>query len=162
MNGDRLTRLYRQYGPAIYARCRRILGDASGAEDATHETFMRVHKHLAAVPDTDAALRWIYRIATNYCLNELRNRKHRPNLTAELPELAAPIQLEDWFTDRDLVGRLVRLVPERLRSAAWLYHVDGIPQDEVAQVLGVSRRTVVNDLKRFASEARRLLTRDAA
>ena len=77
MNDDRLTALYRSYGPAIYWRCLRLLRDRAAAEDATQETFMRVLRHLDRAPDADEAIRWIWRIATNYCLNELRNSKRR-------------------------------------------------------------------------------------
>jgi len=45
---------------------------------------------------------------------------------------------------------------------AWLYHVDGLEQDEVARVLGVSRRTVVNRLQSFATNARKFVRREAS
>ena len=76
MAEDRLTELYRAYGPVIYARCRRLLADAAAAEDATQETFMRVHRHLDKADSRDA-LAWIYRIATNLAISELRKRKRR-------------------------------------------------------------------------------------
>lgn len=158
MSDDRLTGLYRRFGPVIYARCVRLLGDGAAAEDATQETFMRVHRHLAKAPDSDEALAWIYRIATNYCLNEIRNRKHRPELHDELPEVigdsAAAI-----VADRDLAARIVHRSPEKLRAVAWLHHVDGLDQGEVARVLGISRRTVVNRLSEFTDHARKFIAR---
>jgi RNA polymerase sigma-70 factor (ECF subfamily) len=159
MSEDRLTRLYRTYGPIIYARCVRLLADTSAAEDATQETFMRVHRHLEKAPPE--ALGWIYRIATNYCLNELRDRKHRPSPTDELPELS----IDDFASalgDRDLVARIIKRSPEKLRVVAWLHHVDGLDQAEVAQTLGISRRSVVNHLNEFAANARKYAARNAA
>lgn len=160
MTEDRLTALYRAYGPVIYARCRRLLGDGAAAEDATQETFLRVHRHLA-VADSREALSWIYRIATNYCLNEIRNRKHRPELHEHLPEVAGE-DLERILADRDLAARIVERAPEKLRVAAWLHHVDGLDQGEVARVLDISRRTVVNRLAEFADNARKFVQRGAA
>ena len=104
---DRLTTLYRMYGPVIYSRCARLLGDRAAAEDATQETFLRVQRHLAKAPDANEALAWVYRIATNYCLNEIRDRKHRPVAEAELPETAGQ-SLDAILADRDLVARIVR------------------------------------------------------
>lgn len=150
--------LYRMYGPIIYARCVRLLSDRAAAEDATQETFIRVQRHLAKAPAADEALRWIYRIATNYCLNELRNRKLRP-IADEVPERAGT---ELDFSDRDLVARIIRRAPEEVRTAAWLHHVDGLDQSEVAQVLDVSRRTVVNRLAEFATNARKFAAREAS
>ena len=63
MDPDRLTTLYRSYGPAIYARCRLLLTDESAAEDTTQETFLRVWRRLDRVPDAREALYWIYRVA---------------------------------------------------------------------------------------------------
>jgi RNA polymerase sigma-70 factor (ECF subfamily) len=158
---DRLTSLYRMYGPVIYARCVRLLGDRAAAEDATQETFIRVQRHLAKAPDAAEALAWIYRIATNYCLNEIRDRKLRPLADAEPPELASE-NLDALLADRDLVARIVRRSPEETRTAAWLHFVDGLDQSEVARVLGVSRRTVVNRLAEFGQNARKFVHRSAS
>ena len=155
---DRLTELYRTYGAAIYWRCLRILGDRGSAEDAMQETFMRVHRHLDRTPDGDDAVRWICRIATNYCLNELRNAKRRAEPVADLPERA--LDLAD-LADRDLARQVIARAPEDQRAIAWLYHVDGFDQEEVARTLGVSRRTVVSKLAAFASNARKYIARAA-
>jgi RNA polymerase sigma-70 factor (ECF subfamily) len=148
MTGDRLSDLYRTYGPVIYHRCLRLLGDRAAAEDATQETFVRVHRHLDKAPAAEEALAWVYRIATNYCLNELRDRKQRPTLHDELPD-AAGADAEAVFTDRDLAARLIRRSPESVRVVAWLHYVDGIDQGEVARVLGISRRTVASRVAEF-------------
>ena len=159
MASDRLTDLYRAYGPVIYARCRRLLGEGSAAEDATQETFMRVHRHLDKAEGRDA-LAWIYRIATNYCLNEIRNRKRRPELR-DAPEGIGE-DLDRALADRDLAARIVEHAPEKLRVVAWLHHVDGLDQGEVARVLEISRRTVVNRLAEFTDNARKFIQRGAA
>jgi len=153
-----LTRLYRQYGPYIYARCVRLLGDRSSAEDATQETFMRVHRHLHRAPDPGEALAWIYRIATNYCLNEIRDRKKRPRAEQGIPELFDD-NVEAVLANRDVVARIVQRSPAKLRAPAWLHHVDGLDQGEVARVLGISRRTVLNRLSEFADGARKFIAR---
>jgi RNA polymerase sigma-70 factor (ECF subfamily) len=111
MHPDRLTELYRRYGPAIYARCRTLLADESAAEDATQETFLRVQRHLDRVPSAREALYWIYRVATNYCLNELRTRRGRGLPHAELADLPEPTHSIDTvatrLADQDLARRLI-------------------------------------------------------
>jgi RNA polymerase sigma-70 factor (ECF subfamily) len=158
---DRLTELYRAYGPVIYSRCRRMLGDHAAAEDATQETFMRVYRHIDKA-DPRQALGWIYRIATNYCLNEIRNRKRRAEQTDQEPDELLGIDLASLLADRDLVARIVHRAPEKLRAVAWLHHVDGLDQAEVARVLEISRRTVVSRLTEFAESARKFVHRGAA
>lgn len=159
---DRFTELYKTYGPSIYARCRRILNNPAAAEDAAQETFLRVYRHLESAPNSDDALRWIYRIATNYCLNKLRDGARDAVAVDDLSGVADGNWGEESVVNKDLGRRLVMHAPPALASAAWLYHVDGLDQGEIARVLGVSRRTVVNHLAAFELYARKFLSRSAA
>jgi RNA polymerase sigma-70 factor (ECF subfamily) len=167
MHPDRLTELYRRYGPAIYARCRTLLADESAAEDATQETFLRVQRHLDRVPSAREALYWIYRVATNYCLNELRSRRGRALPHGEITDLPeAEIHgldaVEARLADQDLARRLIARARPPVRLVAWLYHLDGFEQEEVAAIVGVSRRTVATRLAEFSSNARKFVRRSAA
>jgi RNA polymerase sigma-70 factor (ECF subfamily) len=160
----RFRELYRTYGRVVYARCRRILGDGAAAEDATQETFLRVFRHLAKAPDNEQAIAWIYRIATNYCLNELRDRRTRPQPSERVEAGASAAHdpsgkpsLEAVLGNREQAWRVITGLPEKLRAVAYLHHVDGLDQTEVARILSVSRRTVVYRLAEFQVHARRLL-----
>ena len=152
----RLARLYRRHGPAIYARCRRILRDDAAAEDATQETFLRVFRHLEKAPDDREALTWIYRIATNQCLNVLRDAQRRTRDPDPLPDPAHP---ESALADRNFVAHALRHTPRKVSAVVWLHHIDGLAQGDVAAILGISRRTVVNRLSQFAQSLRRLAGR---
>jgi len=160
MSSDRVTALYRKYGPTIYWRCLRLLGDAGAAEDATQETFVRVHRHLARAPGDAEAIAWIWRIATNLCLNERRDAGRRP-LPTDAPDLGDR-SLRGLHEDRDLARRVIARADADDRVVAWLYHVDGLEQEEIARVLGISRRTVVNRLQSFADNARKFVRRVAS
>jgi RNA polymerase sigma-70 factor (ECF subfamily) len=162
MTADRVAQLYRLYGPAIYTRCQRILGDGAAAEDATQETFMRLMRQLEKAPDTQTGLLYIYRVATNYCLNQLRDARLRPEPVAELPEVSTGTGLEAALLDRDFAVRLLAQVPEKLRAIVWLHYVDGLDQGEVARTLDVSRRTIVNRLAEFHARAERFTQRARA
>lgn len=149
MQAARFNTLYENYGSAIFARCCRLLDDRSAAEDAAQEIFLRVHRHIGSAPPNDDALRWMYRITTNYCLNMLRDRKLRPVPTDNLSQVVAVACPEERIVDRDLGRRLTMNAPAHLRVVAWLYHVEGLAQHEIADELGISRRTVVNYLTAF-------------
>jgi RNA polymerase sigma-70 factor (ECF subfamily) len=157
VTAETVASLYRRYGPIIYARCAHLLRDAAEAEDATQETFLRVHRHVHRVADEQDALRWIYRVATNYCFNELRNRKHRPAPVAVLPDRAATTPGSDQrIADRQIVLQLLERMPAKVKPAAWLYHADGFEQEEVARILGVSVRTVATRLALFSKKIEKL------
>jgi RNA polymerase sigma-70 factor, ECF subfamily len=167
MNDVELQELWKVYERYIYARCYKLLRDKAAAEDATQETFLRVQLHLDRVPsDSSEALAWIHRVATNYCLNEIRNRGRRPALRADLrepPDSGADVapdrfdRVEERLANRQLARRLIDRTSAKLTHVAWLYHVDGMAQQEVADALGISRRTVVARLAKFAGSSRQLL-----
>jgi RNA polymerase sigma-70 factor (ECF subfamily) len=158
MSVDPFVELYRTHGRLIYARCRRLLGEGAAAEDVTQETFVRLYRQLGklGVRDGEETLRWIYRVATNGCLSELRKRRLRAEGHATPPEMASQC-LEEVLADRDRALRVIAGVPEKLAAVALLHHVDGLDQGEVATVLGISRRTVVYRLGAFAARARSIL-----
>jgi len=154
-----LDELYVQFGPSIYARCRQILGNAAAAEDATQEVFLRIHGQLARMNGTRAAIAWLYRVATNYCLNQIRNNRTRAQIVGTLPIPNAP-NAEDRLSERDLVLRVARDLAGPLTETAWLYHVDGLQQAEIAEICGVSQRTVISRLNKFVQRARAWMSKE--
>jgi RNA polymerase sigma-70 factor, ECF subfamily len=154
----RFDELYERYGTTIYLRCRQLLRDRAAAEDATQEVFLRIHRSLAKIRGRREAFAWLYRTATNHCLNEIRSGRLRPTPLPAVPEQVGP-GTEGRLSDQDLVVRLVRELPPELALAAWLYHVDGLDQAEIAEIFDVSRRTVIARLARFTERAKEFLER---
>lgn len=146
--------LFDKYGPMVYRRALRILGNAADAEEATQEVFIRAFKALADFDPRAQHSTWLYRITTNYCLNQMRNRVRRTELMdqrkAEVPKGSVATDPEKLALMRDLLAR----ADERQAQAALLVFVDGLSHDEAAVVLDVSRRTVGNLCKRFVKWAR--------
>jgi RNA polymerase sigma-70 factor (ECF subfamily) len=161
-SSDRVSTLYRKFGGVIYSRARRLLKDDALAEDATQEVFVRVHRHIESAPDDAAALAWIYRISTNYCLNMLRDRARgaQPTEPDELPEVDSGQSLESLFSDSDTARKLIERAPEKLQDVAVLYYLDGLEQEQVAKTLGISRRTVINRLQEFVDRSRKFAFRE--
>lgn len=153
--------LYAKFGPAIYARCKRLLKDASAAEDATQDVFMKVMKHIDSAPAETSVLPWIHRITTNHCLNVLRDSRRHAEPVEHLPE-----QVDDDFEDSvvtaDFARRVLESAPEALATPAVMYHARGIEQASVARALGVSRRTVLYRLAEFSKRAMQLHARAEA
>jgi RNA polymerase sigma-70 factor (ECF subfamily) len=141
-----LASLYGAHAAAVAGVCRRLLGDPSAAEDATHEVFLRVQRHLSRLPAAEEMRPWIYRVATNYCLNELRNRaRHEQD---DLEEAALTDDgFHETFVTRDYAQSLLDGLPPRVRPIAWLAFVDGLCQDDIARELGLSRRTVTSRMR---------------
>lgn len=152
ISAENLRRLYAEHRAILRRHCTRILGESASAEDAVHEVFLRVARFRGQLPETAELRPWLFRIATNHCLNELRRRAIRardlPGAWTDHPEdsLAARSDLRCFLTQ----------LPRRACVVAWLTFGHGMLQQEVADVLGVSRRTVVTDLNRIRSSLSRL------
>jgi RNA polymerase sigma-70 factor, ECF subfamily len=154
---DYVLSLFRTYGGMVYARCRQILKDKMAAEDATQETFVKAQMALRRGRPL-SPVSWLYSIATNHCLSELRRWTISANSTRRLDDSDGQLTTASP-EDRDIVIRLLRELDEPVAATAWLCHVDGMTQEEAAEVLGVSRRTVYDRLEKFAERGRRLVQR---
>jgi len=150
-------RLYRTHRAAVYARCRRILGEDHAAEDATQDTFVRAFRHIATAPPAHAARGWLLTIATNCCLNELRHRQVRRHVPLDTVTLSEDRSRQQHI-DQDLARRIMNSVPPRWGQVAYLHHLAGFDQQAVGTMLGVSRRTVVSCLTNLKHQARSLTT----
>ena len=159
---SRAAELYRQYGPVVYRRCLRILKDPEAAKDATQEVFVKLIRDMEKLSDRETVLPWIYRVATNYCLNQRRNSTRRGE-DVDMPDLElAEGTPADAYPDRALAQAVLLQVDETTRSVAVGVLVDGMEHEEVADLLGISRRTVARKLDRFLDTARAYLARSSS
>ncbi len=158
-----VERLYRQHGALIQRRCRRILRDEELAWDATQDVFAKAIRSWDGFDGDSTRLTWLSRIATNHCLNELRNRSgRRAKLEQRRHEApgagsgpAGPGQLEVL----DLVRAVLEDADPALAKLAILYWFDEMSQAEIAAELGLSVPTVRKRLRAFVDHARRQLRR---
>jgi len=134
-----IDQLYRQYGPMVMRRCRQLLRDEDQALDATQDVFVRLierRDHLRA--DYPSSL--LYRIATNICLNRIRDAKKRKTSTDQklLEQIADLDDAEGQIEARSVLARLFGLERETTRTMAVLHYVDGMTLEEVAGEVGMS------------------------
>ena len=146
---------YARYGPALLRKAERMLQDRDEAKDVVQGLFV----DLLQRPGTPLDLPYLYRAVTHRCLNHLRDRRHRGTLLANADQALrglARTRLDDRVVDRQLLASLA----ERVDAQAWeilVYHfVDDMTQDEIAALIGASRKTVVRRLAVIREEARRL------
>jgi RNA polymerase sigma-70 factor (ECF subfamily) len=157
MDAAGIAQLYERYAPAIYAHCRRLLGGNAAARDATQESFVRVLLRDRDLHQGDEALRYLYRTATNVCINVLRQRGVRDRAVPEITVRASKTENREPHGDRQFVRMLLDRVDETGGSIAVMHFVDGMTQVEIAATLGITRRTVFNRIKQLEKFAKELL-----
>ncbi len=160
-SADDTARLYRDYGPAVYRRCVRLLRDRELARDATQDVFVQLIRQWSTSTAPDAVLAWIYRVATNHCLNLLRSRHRHGEVSLELEAgHAGPIGAID--PQRLVAQEVLSRFDATTQAIAVGVFVDGMEHEELARVLGISRRTVSRRLEAFVASARELVSGDRA
>ncbi len=131
--------LTRRYGPMVLRRCRRLLRDEDEAMDACQDVFVRLIENRdrleARYPSS-----LLYRMATNLCLNRIRDRRRRPAREGDetLLRIASAERPGAATEARTLLDRLFGRHPESSRTIAVLHYLDGLTLEEVAAEVGLS------------------------
>ena len=158
MHADTISQLYREHAPALTAHCIGLLGDPAQARDAVHEAFERVMR--VDNQDLDGGkrtVRYLYRTSTNVCIDHLRQRgvwrRVQPEVThrAEQREKQEPRHAE-----RDYARQLLRRCDRKTAQVGVMRFVQEMNQQEIAEQLGMSRRSVFNRLRKLAERAAEL------
>lgn len=162
-----MDELLRRHYDRVHAVCRRIAGGTRDADDAAQEAMIRVVRNIDRFDGRSAFGTWVYRIATNTALDELRKRKRRPQLRSvaddddlrRRPEQADQIadqiadRLIDSVADRLAIDAALAELPEEFRAAVVLRDVGDLDYAEIAEVLELPIGTVKSRIAR----GRRLL-----
>ena len=153
---DTIGRLYREYVTMLRRRCLRMVGDSRLAEDITQDVFVTfVEKYGKSLPEKPGAL--LYTMTTNLALNRIRDARRRGELLAiegARESAAGSPTPPDAGLD---VRRVVAELDPELAAIGIYYYVDGMEQDEIAEVTGLHRRTVSRRLEDFRVAAQKRL-----
>jgi RNA polymerase sigma-70 factor (ECF subfamily) len=157
---DDIKQAYRQYFPLLVRKCTRMLRDRHEAEDLAQESFIRLHGSEVAHGDPRLVSAWLYRTSTRLCIDRLRARKRGP-VSDEAASALVPggIDPERRTGVQEAFGELLQRVPPEELEAAFLIRLDGLTQNEAAEVLGVHERTVRRLMSSFETRLERLAPR---
>lgn len=141
-----IDELYRTHGHVVFRRARELLRSSTDATDAVQDIFLSIVRRPEQLAGVKRITAWLYRATTHYCLNKLRDRRGRLRLLGALrPASSVPPRSEAFAQVRSLLDRL----PEPLAEVAVYHHLDGLTYDEIAEILGCSRRQVGYHLERL-------------
>jgi RNA polymerase sigma-70 factor (ECF subfamily) len=163
-SGDReaYAELFRSYEPDVRRLCRRILGDAAAAEDATSEAFLRVRRALASYDAGRPFRPWLLSVAANHCIDLLRRRSTESRLfaehdfaTADLEDPApSPLHQVMRAQEHERILAAIDELPAKLRLPLALRHFAELDYEAIAGLLGVSRNQVGTLLLRARRQLR--------
>ena len=148
-------RLVTEYEKAVYAIAQRMTGNAEDAADMTQETFIKAYNSLQSFRGDSKFSVWLYRIASNVCLDFLRSRSRKPTVSLSVEddegeegqldiadESQSPELLMERGLTRDAVRRGLDTLPPDYRQILLLREIQGLSYDEIAAVLEIEVGTV--------------------
>ena len=135
--------LVRKYQRKVYWHVRKMVIDHADADDLTQDVFVKAWKHLENFRQDAALFTWIYRIATNECLNFLgiKRRKFLLSLTDVGAELAAKVEADPALAGDEIELKLQQAIlrlPDKQRLVFNLRYYDEMPYEQMAKVTGTS------------------------
>lgn len=153
--------LYRRHSPRLFGLSCRLVGRTE-AEDLLQEIFLAAHRKMGLYKGESSLGTWLFRLATNQCLDYLRSKR------ARLAMLTDPIDQEPGsggaaagailgVVDRLDLERALALLPPGCRAVFVLHDVEGCEHREVAELLGVSDGTSKSQLHKARVRLRALL-----
>jgi RNA polymerase sigma factor (sigma-70 family) len=155
--GLAFDRLYRSSRDDVYAYVAGLLRDAAAAEDVTATAFERAYRKRSRFdPSRGEPRAWLFGIARNAALDELRRRGRHAELAAEPADLAqAPVDESAEASERRLAvaAGLAQLAP-RERELIALKFFAGLANAEIAQVLGITESNAGTKLHRAVNKLR--------
>ena len=165
------TELVRRFQGRVINLVSRILNDRECADDLAQEVFVRVFVHRRNYRHGSKFSTWLFTIAANLAKNEIRRRVRKRNwfsldalqemLKDSAIQFADPAEGRETTLEREqlqaAVGRAIATVPEKYRLALVLRDIEGLPYEEIAQVLGIPGGTVRSRINRARGMLKRKL-----
>ena len=153
-NVNDFEKLVTAYEKNVYNIALRMVGDPDDAADMTQETFIKAYRALSSFRGDSKFSSWLYRIASNVCLDFLRSRSRHPQVslstvdeddraTFELPDMRQnPEEQLMKKLGMEAVRRGLEQLPEQQRQILVLRELGGLSYAELAQTLGLEEGTV--------------------
>lgn len=137
------TSLIKKYQERLYWHIRRIVVEHEDANDVLQNVFIRVWKALENFRQESQLYTWLYRIATNECLNflELQKKKAVVSLESQVEWMEQKVRADSHFDAGKLEWKLqiaIQQLPEKQRIVFTLRYYDEMPYEQMSEVLGTS------------------------
>src|SRR5262245_24693894 len=147
--------LLRRHGPMVLGVCRRVLGDAHGAEDAFQATFLVLFRRAPALDRRGPLAGWLHAVAYHVALRARAEAARRRRREREAHDMrpAEPTAEEAWDDLRPVLDEELQRLPDECRPAVVLCYLEGKTNEDAARQLGLPPGTLKSRLAR----ARRIL-----
>ena len=158
------------YKDKVFQICYRMLGNRHEAEDISQEAFLRAYVNINRFNMDLKFSTWLYRIATNLCIDRIRKKKPDYYLDAEVPgtdglNMYSQISSDSRLPEEDVeslelqavIQREISKLPEKYRSVIVLKYIEELSLNEISEILELPLGTVKTRIHRGREALRKQL-----
>lgn len=159
--------LIRQYEKKVYTLCFRMCGNSEDAEEAAQDAFLALWRGIDRFRQESSLSTWIYRLATNACIDTLRRRKKQSgSVSLDDEELFVdavdtspqPQETVEHREAQKLLQKGLSALPEEYRKVLILREIEGLSYTEIAESASIELGTVKSRISRGRSLLRNFLS----
>ncbi len=146
------AKLYELYFPLVHRICYRYTKNREDAYDLAQEVFIKVHGNYSTFTGNSQPSTWLYRVATNHCLDHLRWLKRQTEMLSNYTDsrkLHPPQKTDSDEKIKRLMSKLMENLDEANRQVVFLRFEVGLSHGEIAEICGVSRVAITKRLSKF-------------
>ena len=162
-----------RYKNKVYNYIYRMTNSSDDAEDLTQEVFIRMYTSIDSFRSQSSLNTWLFRIASNLCIDKFRRSKNRTaayslddpvgdsdgEMTHEVADHTyEPHRLLENVEMAEQIGAALAQLPEKLRATLLLHDIEGLPYEEIAQIVGCPLGTVKSRLFNARMQLRQRLS----
>lgn len=148
-----LAAIYREFSGQIHTYAYHLLGNQEDADDITQEVFIRAYVRMGQLREQSSMRSWLYRIATNLCMDHLRRRSRVKRIfgletqlggssSEDAPprDVAQPMATAELegVVERDHIALALKRMPDKYAICLLLHSLQGLSYREIADVVGMT------------------------
>lgn len=155
LDHDAFRNMYESYYQLVQRVCYRYTKNRDEADDLSQEVFLKVHGSFSGFEGNSQPSTWLYRVATNHCLDHLRWKKRQNDLLAGYGDDLTVSRIPEASPDnpaKRLFRRLLDGMDEANRQVVFLRFEVGLTHEEIAEICGVSRVAITKRLAKFQAK----------
>jgi len=158
------------YKDKVYQICYRMLGSKHEAEDVAQEVFIRAYTNILSYKQERKFSSWLFRIATNLCIDRIRKKKPDYYLDAEISgtdglTMYSTIAIDEKLPDtkveelelQEIIHRAILRLPEKYRVVIVLKYIEELSLNEISDILDMPLGTVKTRIHRGREALRKQL-----
>lgn len=169
-DADAFEQLVLTYQTPVFNLCLRMTGNPEDAADLSQESFLKAWRSLGSFQFESSFSTWLYRLASNTCLDYLRSIKRHPKVSLTVEDSDGETQMMDFpdtaptpedaaisKEENELLSRAMQELDEQQRQILTLRVVNDLSYAEIAEILSIKEGTVKSRLARTRDALRKKL-----